>query len=130
MANYLDDTAERYGVFVSDLRCSPLLREQVLLELTVTSDKYSVESLTEAVSYLEGKKVFFKNREEMRRQIFRYLKIGKDNFVIGSSDCGDLVLDEKNHVYLLLGEPGSHPIGTTVERMEDAVYLGEDGHGL
>ena len=127
--DYLEDAEEKYGVFISDLKYTEL-RTQVLLELTVEAEKYSREALTEAVSYLEGKNVKFKDLKEMKNQIFRFLGVGKDNLVVGTLDCGDLVEDEENRKYLILCEPGTHPVGTTVETLEHAVYLGEDEDDL
>ena len=99
MGDYLEETAKKYGVLISDLKYSEDLRERALLELTA-------------------------------RAIFSYLDIENDNLVIGNNDCGDLIQDEKNRVFLILCEPGSHPIGTTVENLEDAIYLGDDGYGI
>lgn len=127
--DYLEDAAQKYGVFISDLKYTEL-RTQVLLKLTVEAEKYSREALTEAVSYLEGKNVKFKDLKEMKNQIFRFLGVGKDNLVVGTLDCGDLVEDEENRKYLILCEPGTHPVGTTVETLEHAVYLGEDEDDL
>ena len=127
--DYLGDAAQKCGVFISDLKYTEL-RTQVLLELTVEAEKYSREALTEAVSYLEGKNVKFKDLKEMKNQIFRFLGVGKDNLVVGTLDCGDLVEDEENRKYLILCEPGTHPVGTTVETLEHAVYLGEDEDDL
>ena len=123
-------TAKKYGVLISDLKYSEDLRERALLELTARAEEYPLMMLNETVGYLENRRVACKTAEEVRRQIFSYLDIENDNLVIGNNDCGDLIQDEKNRVSLILCEPGSHPIGTTVENLEDAIYLGDDGYGI
>lgn len=130
MGDYLEEIAKKYGVFISDLKYSEDLREQALLELTIRAEEYPLDILNEAVGYLENNRVTCKTVEEIKKQIFSYLGIEKDNLVIGNSDCGDLIQDEKNRVYLILCEPGSHPIGTTVQNLNDAIYLGDVGYGI
>lgn len=126
MKEYLEMKAEEYGVFISDLRCDCFLREETLLDLAQKADQYSIQELNEAVSYLENHTVRLTHPDEVRQQIFRYLGIAKDHLVIGSNECGDLILDEDDQIYLILCEPGTHPVGTAIENMEDAVYLGEN----
>ena len=130
MGDYLEETAKKYGVLISDLKYSEDLRERALLELTARAEEYPLMMLNETVGYLENRRVACKTAEEVRRQIFSYLDIENDNLVIGNNDCGDLIQDEKNRVFLILCEPGSHPIGSTVENLEDAIYLGDDGYGI
>lgn len=72
--DYLEDAAQKYGVFISDLKYTEL-RTQVLLELTVEAEKYSREALTEAVSYLEGKNVKFKDLKEMKIRFFDFSEL-------------------------------------------------------
>lgn len=125
MDNYLEDAARKYGVFISDLRCDSALRTQVLLELTVEAEKYSLDTANEAVSYLENCQITFSDFEEMKNHIFNFLKIGKDNFVVGFVDDGVLVRDEEGCISMVICEPESHPIGTTIEDVKDTIPFGE-----
>lgn len=130
MKGYLETAAQKYGVFISDFRYMEALKEKALLDLTQQAEHYSLQEVNEAAGYLENRKLNLQSVEEVRRQIFRFLGIGMDNVVIGSSDCGDLVRDERDGVYLVLCEPGTHPIGTSLEDLGDAVYLGEDRNDI
>ena len=71
----LDELAKNNHCFISDLRLDPLLRREALRQLMEHGESdFSARQWQEAVNYLTGSDLRFKNSAEAKRYVERYLQ--------------------------------------------------------
>lgn len=74
-ADPLDELAKNNHCFISDLRLDPFLRREALRQLMEHGESdFSARQWQEAVNYLTGSDLRFKNSAEAKRYVERYLQ--------------------------------------------------------
>ena len=74
-ADPLDELAKNNHCFISDLRLDPLLRREALRQLMEHGESdFGARQWQEAVNYLTGSDLRFKNSAEAKRYVERYLQ--------------------------------------------------------